>query len=80
MVKTSVSLAILLLYPDLGPPSSGKIMSLLEQVQSRTMKMIRELEDLSYKDWLRKLGLFRLEKRRLQGDLIAALPLLKGKL
>ena len=45
-------------------------MELLEQVQRRVMKMIRGLEQLSYKDWLRELGLFNHEKRRLQGDII----------
>ncbi|KFV48635.1 hypothetical protein N341_08047, partial [Tyto alba] len=65
-------------WVQLWGPQHKKDMDILERVQRRARKMIRRLENFPYEDRLRQLELFSLEKRSLQGDLVAVFQYIKG--
>ena len=70
-----VPLCFILIGPirnTMSGPQHRKDMKLSDKVQRRSMKMNTGLEHLSYEEKLIKLVLISLEKRRLQGDSIAA--------
>ena len=58
-------------------PQHNKYVELLEWVQRRATKMLRELEHLCYKD---RMSLFSLEQRIPQGELTALTPVLERSL
>ena len=57
---------------QMSSPQCWRDVNLLKHVQRKSTKIIQGMEHLPYEDTLRDLGLFSVEKRSLQGDLIAA--------
>ncbi|KFV49792.1 hypothetical protein N341_01106, partial [Tyto alba] len=62
---------------QLWGPQHREDIDVLEWVQRKATKVIGGMEHLSNEEGMRELGLFILEKRRLQGDLIVAIKYLK---
>lgn len=66
-------------YSDQGwEPQHQEDLELLQWVWRKAMKIIRELKHICCVERQRELGLFNLDKRRLQEDFIAAFQYLKG--
>ena len=51
----------------------------MERVQRRATKLITGMQNLSYDDRVKRLGLMRLNTRRLRSDLVETFEIVNGK-
>ena len=66
----------MVIYVSTQVPHRKKYIDTLERMQRRATKMILELRDLSYEEWLKECGLTTLETSRLREDLVEVFKVL----